>query len=206
MKLLEIQFTARLRLGDVGDVIGELEAAVATYPFQESLWELLITALYRAGRQADALATYQRVKNQLAEELGLDPRPQLQELEQRILVQDPSLHFASRVPARVDAAPSAGNLPSMTGALVGRMKEVAAVSDLLAGERLVEIVGPGGIGKTAVAIAVGRRLASSTDGVWLARLETAATADDVVDVLVSALGGPGGEEALLERFRAPPPW
>ena len=77
MKLLEIQFTARLRLGDVGDVIGELEAAVATYPFQESLWELLITALYRAGRQADALATYQRVRNQLAEELGLDPRPQL---------------------------------------------------------------------------------------------------------------------------------
>ena len=54
-------------------MIGELEAAVATYPFQESLWELLITALYRAGRQADALATYQRVRNQLAEELGLDP-------------------------------------------------------------------------------------------------------------------------------------
>ena len=81
------------------------------------------------------------------------------------------------------------------------MKEVAAVSDLLAGERLVEIVGPGGIGKTAVAIAVGRRLASSTDGVWLARLETATTADDVVDVLVSAVGGPGGEEALLERFK-----
>jgi len=202
MKLLEIQFTARLRLGDVSDVIGELETAVAAYPFQESLWELLITALYRAGRQADALATYQRVKNQLAEELGLDPRPQLQELEQRILVQDPSLHFGFRGPARVDAAPSAGNLPSMTGALVGRMKEVAEVSDLLAGERLVEIVGPGGIGKTVVAIAVGRRLASSTDGVWLARLETAATADDVVDVLVSALGGPGGEEALLERFRA----
>ena len=104
MKLLEIQFTARLRLGDVGDVIGELEAAVATYPFQESLWELLITALYRAGRQADALATYQRVKNQLADELGLDPRPQLQELEQRILVQDASLDFASRLPARVEAA------------------------------------------------------------------------------------------------------
>ena len=67
MQLLEIQFTARLRLGDVADVIGDLEAAVATYPFQESLWELLITALYRAGRQADALATYQRVRHQLAE-------------------------------------------------------------------------------------------------------------------------------------------
>ena len=202
MKLLEIQFEARLRLGDVADVIGELEAAVATYPFQESLWELLITALYRAGRQADALATYQRVKQQLADELGLDPRPRLQELEQRILVQDPSLDVASRPPARVQASRATGNLPSLTAALVGRMTEVAAVSDLLADERLVEIVGPGGIGKTAVAIAVGRRLASSTDGVWLARLETAATANDVVDVLVSAVGGPGGEEALVERFKA----
>jgi DNA-binding SARP family transcriptional activator len=61
-KLLEVQFAARLRLGDAADVIGELEAAVAAHPFQESLWELLITALYRAGRQADALMTYQRVK------------------------------------------------------------------------------------------------------------------------------------------------
>ncbi len=86
--LLEIQFTARLRLGDVADVVGDLETAVAAYPFQESLWELLITALYRAGRQADALATYQRVKSQLADELGLDPRPSLQDLEQRILRQD----------------------------------------------------------------------------------------------------------------------
>ena len=105
MQLLEIQFAARLRLGDVADVIGELEAAVATYPFQESLWELLITALYRAGRQADALATYQRVRQQLADELGLDPRPRLQELEQRILVQDPSLDVGSRSPVRVRRHP-----------------------------------------------------------------------------------------------------
>ena len=200
MKLLEIELTARSRLGD--DVIGDLESAVATYPFQESLWELLITALYRAGRQADSLATYRRVKNQLAQELGLDPRPQLQDLEQRILVQDPSLDLASRLPTRVEATRSTGNLPSLTAALVGRTTELAAVSDLLADERLVEIVGPGGIGKTAVAIAVGRRLASSTDGVWLARLESATTADDVVDVLVGAVGGPGGAEALLERFKA----
>ncbi len=81
-KLLQTQFSARLRLRAVGEVIGELEAAVATYPFQEGLWELLITALYRAGRQADALAAYQRVRNQLADELGLEPGPQLRQLEQ----------------------------------------------------------------------------------------------------------------------------
>jgi predicted ATPase/DNA-binding SARP family transcriptional activator len=208
-KLLEIQWDARLRLGDVADVIGELEAAVATYPYQESLWELLITALYRAGRQADALATYQRVKHQLADELGLDPQPQLQELEQRILVQDPSLDADSYAAVRVEGARSVGNLPSMTVELVGREPEVAALSDLLARERLVEIVGPGGIGKTAVAVAVGRRLASSTDvragavagGIWLARLETAATAHEVIDVLIGAVDGPGDEAALFERLK-----
>jgi predicted ATPase/DNA-binding SARP family transcriptional activator len=205
VKLLEIQFAARLRLGDVGDVIGELEAAVATHPFQESLWELLITAQYRAGRQADALASYRRVRTQLAAELGLDPRPQLQELEQRILVQDASLDVPSRSAARVEPVRSAGNLPSMATELVGRENDVAALSDLLTRERLVEIVGPGGIGKTAVAVAVGRGLTSSAavgaDGTWLARLESAATADQVVDVLISAVDGPGGEAALFERLR-----
>ncbi len=199
MQLLEIRFTARLRLGDVADVIGDLEAAVATYPFQESLWELLITALYRAGRQAEALATYQRVKNQLAEELGLDPGPQLQELERRILAQDTALDLTARSAERVELSP--GNLPSMTTELVGRADDVAGLTELLGRERLVEVVGPGGIGKTALAIAVSRGLAPSTDGVWLARLETAASADDVVDALISAVGGPGGEEAMLERFK-----
>ena len=113
-QLLEIQFAARLRLGDVADVIGDLEAAVATYPFQESLWELLITALYRAGRQADALATYQRVKGQLATELGLDPRPALQELEQRILVQDASLDRAPRLVGRGERR-FAGREPAVDG-------------------------------------------------------------------------------------------
>jgi DNA-binding SARP family transcriptional activator len=60
MKLIEIRFSALSDLGDIGDAMGDLEEAVATYPFQERLWELLITALYRAGRQADALATFQR--------------------------------------------------------------------------------------------------------------------------------------------------
>ena len=106
LELLEIHFAVRLRLGDVADVIGELESAVATYPFQESLWELLITAQYRAGRQADALATYQRVRSHLAEELGLDPRPQLQELEQRILSQDASLDGSARPGDRLEAARS----------------------------------------------------------------------------------------------------
>jgi predicted ATPase/DNA-binding SARP family transcriptional activator len=196
MKLVETRLSARLRLGDVGGVIGELEAAVAAYPYQEGLWELLITALYRAGRQADALATYQRVRTLLADGLGLDPGSPLRQLERQILNHDPAL----RPPDR-----AAGNLPSMSAELVGRESEIAALSDLLHDRRLVEIVGPGGIGKTAVAIATGRRLSESRDlapgGVWLARLEAAATADDVLDTLVAAMNVTGGEAALLERLK-----
>ena len=85
LKLVETQLAARLRLGELGSVIGELEAAVVSYPFHEKLWELLITALYRAGRQADALTAYRRIRTLLADELGLDPGPRLQQLEQQVL-------------------------------------------------------------------------------------------------------------------------
>jgi DNA-binding SARP family transcriptional activator len=94
--LLEDQLAGRLALGEGAELIGELEGLVLLHPLRERVWELLITALYRAGRQADALTTYQRVRTQLADELGLDPGPELQRLEQQILVQDASLGVASR--------------------------------------------------------------------------------------------------------------
>ena len=72
-------------------MIGELEALVNVHPLREGLWALLMVALYRDGRQADALATYQRVRTWLADELGLDPGLQLQQLEQQILSHDASL-------------------------------------------------------------------------------------------------------------------
>ena len=200
--LVETQFSARLRLGDAGDLIGELDAAVRSSPFQEDLWALLITAQYRAGRQADALASYQRVRRQLADELGLEPGRQLQDLEQKILTQDASLG----VPGVRSTAAILGNLPSLTPDLVGRESEIADLCERIATKRLVEIVGPGGIGKTAVAVEVGRRLATAdgagAGGVWLARLETAVTADDVVDTLIAALGVPGGEAAMFERLKS----
>ena len=204
--LVETQFSARLRLGDAGDLIGELEAAVRSSPFQEDLWALLITAQYRAGRQADALASYQRVRRQLADELGLEPGRQLQDLEQRILTQDASLGVPD-LPARARSTVAIpGNLPSLTPELVGRESEIAALCERIATKRLIEIVGPGGIGKTAVAVEVGRRLATAdgagAGGVWLARLETAVTADDVVDTLIAALDVPGGEAAMFERLKS----
>jgi predicted ATPase/DNA-binding SARP family transcriptional activator len=185
MQLMETVFAARLRLGE--DVTGELDAAVATAPYREGLWELLITALYRGGRQADALTAYQRVRSRLADELGLEPGPRLKEIEQQILTQDRSLGVR------------AGNLPSLAAELVARDGEIAALRDLLVGHRLVEVVGPGGIGKTAVAIATGRTVVDVP--VWLVRLEAAQTADDVLDTVIAALGVVGGELALQERLR-----
>ena len=201
MALMETRFAAQLGLGGAGEEISDLESAVATYPYQEGLWELLITALYRAGRQADALATYQRVRGLLADELGLAPGPRLQELERQILVQASTLGIGDRAARALETHARPGNLPSLAAELVGRETEIAAVSDLLASHRLVEIVGPGGIGKTAVAIATGRRL-TAPGGVWLVRLETATTADDVLDTLITALHVTGGEAALLERLKA----
>ena len=203
--LIEDQLAARLDLGASGEVIGVLEGLVSEHPLREGLWALLMVALYRDGRQADALATYQRVRSLLADELGLEPGRQLQQLEHHVLVHDPSLGVASSAVRGLGPDRPAGNLPSISAELVGRDSEVAAVADLLADGRLVELVGPGGVGKTAVAISVGRRLSSSDGvapgGVWLARLESAATPDDVVDTLVAALNV-SGEAALFERLRS----
>src|SRR3954469_17884193 len=185
MQLMETRFAARLRLGE--DVIGELDAAVATAPYREELWELLITALYRGGRQADALSAYRRVRTRLADELGLEPGTRLKEIEHQILTQDQVLGVR------------AGNLPSLAAELVARDGEIAALRDLLARHRLVEVVGPGGIGKTALAIATGRTLVDVP--VWLVRLEGAHIGDDVLDTVIAALEVVGAEAALQERLR-----
>jgi predicted ATPase/DNA-binding SARP family transcriptional activator len=204
--LIEDELAARMELGAGQEVIGELQGLVVLHPLRERLWELLVTALYRAGRQADALSTYQRVKSRLLEDLGLDPGPGLRRLEQQILVQEVTLGVPSAPVGSFVPDTRTGNLPSMSAELVGREAEVATLSGLLAGERLVEIVGPGGVGKTAVAIALGRRLSVpdgvGSGGVWLARLETATTAHDVVDTLIAAMTVVGGEAALFERLRS----
>jgi predicted ATPase/DNA-binding SARP family transcriptional activator len=180
--LLEAKLSGQVRLGEVA--IGELQAAIASHPYREGLWELLITALYDAGRQADALAAYQRVRSLLSDDLGLEPSARLKALERQVLTQE--LH--------------AGNLPSLVSELIGRDEEIEALVAMLDRERLVAVVGPGGIGKTAVAIATGRLLSGS---VWLVRLETAQTADEVLDAVISALDVTGGERALLERVKTP---
>ena len=112
---IESRAGADLGLGRHGELAGELEALCREHPLRERLWELLILALYRNGRQAEALRAYTEIRDRLVDELGIDPGPALRELQARILAQDPSLGPASApaspAPAQVVAPPkAAGNL------------------------------------------------------------------------------------------------
>ena len=104
---IESRAGADLGLGRYGELAGELEALCRENPLRERLWELLILALYRSGRQAEALRAYTEIRDRLAGELGIDPGPALRELQARILAQDPSLGPASPAPAQVAAPPEA---------------------------------------------------------------------------------------------------
>ena len=88
---LETRVEADLAAGGGAELVGELENLVRDHPFRERLWSHLLVALYRSGRQADALAAYQRARRLLRDELGLEPGGELQRLERAILGQDPSL-------------------------------------------------------------------------------------------------------------------
>ena len=148
---LEARIDADLAAGRDADLVPELEELIAEEPFRERLRAQLITALYRSGRQADALAAYQAARRTLADELGIDPSPELQELERAVLRHDPSLAPPAPQPARPPT-----NLPAPATPLVGRALERAAVSALLrSGDvRLLTLTGPGGTGKTRLALAV----------------------------------------------------
>jgi LuxR family transcriptional regulator, maltose regulon positive regulatory protein len=95
---IESRAQADLGLGRYGELAGELEALCRKYPLRERLWELLTLALYRSGRQAEALRAYTEIRDRLAGELGIEPGPALRELQARILAQDPSLAPASPAP------------------------------------------------------------------------------------------------------------
>jgi hypothetical protein len=121
---------------------GELTDLVSRYPLRERLRAAQLRALYRAGRQSEALGSYRELRERLAEELGLDPSPELAALQQAILIQDAALRAPARPPA--GAAPPRTNLPTPLGSLIGRTEAVAKVGALLASARLVTLTGPGG--------------------------------------------------------------
>ncbi|MFF0508999.1 BTAD domain-containing putative transcriptional regulator [Streptomyces fimicarius] len=222
LSVLEEQAEARWEAGDQLLLAGELADLVARHPLRERLRAVQMRALYSAGRQSEALATYDDLRGRLAEELGVDPGPELGALRLAVLRQDPELirgaapalrgaqapqarqvrHAprVSRAPQGSHASwvphPSQGNLPLPLTPLVGRRPELARLSELLAGERLVTLTGPGGVGKTrlAVAAATAERDRAATDGpgdgVWFvefAGVRTGTTAD-LAEIVAATLG------------------
>ncbi|MGP3937772.1 BTAD domain-containing putative transcriptional regulator [Nonomuraea sp. KM88] len=165
---LEEQAEARLELGEHTLLAAELSDLVERHPVRERLRALQMRALYRAGRQSDALAGYAQLREHLAEELGLDPSPELVALHQAILEQDPALSPPSQTdsPARPWT-----NLPASLTGLVGRERAVDEVRSLMGNRRLVTLTGPGGVGKTRLALEIaGRSIGRYPDGVWLVEL------------------------------------
>ncbi len=181
LRLTEDEVAARQLLGAAGELVGELETLVDRYPMRERLWSALVTALYRAGRQADALAALRRVRRLLADELGVDPGPELTEVERRVLAHDPDL--APAAPVR-----RAGNVGSLSGPLVGRATELAALRSAVAAHRLVTITGPAGVGKTRLATELARA-DPLPGGAWLVRLDGARTAADLPAALADTIPG-----------------
>jgi predicted ATPase/DNA-binding SARP family transcriptional activator len=192
--LVEDSMAARVELGAGGDVVGELESLVEKYPLREGLWASLVTALYRSGRQADALAAYARVRRLLVDELGIEPGTGLRSLEQQVLQQSPDLEPAS--PALVGGVP--GNLPAPGAALVGRTDDLNELSAAIGEHRLVTVVGVAGVGKTRLALEVGRQL-SAPGGVWLVRLDAVDDKAVLAQVVAETLHVASGD-ALAERL------
>ena len=185
---LEDQAEARLALGEHSLLAGELGDLVARHPLRERLRAGHMLALYRAGRQGEAVDSFRELRSRLADELGLDPGPDLAALHQAILEQAPGL-LSVPAPPTLAARPRT-NMPASLTDVVGRAAAVAELRTLLRARRLVTLTGPGGVGKTRLALETATQSAGAfPDGVWLVELDapglggTGSPADLVMTVL-----------------------
>jgi predicted ATPase/DNA-binding SARP family transcriptional activator len=197
---LEERIEVELELGRHGAVLGDLMGLVREHPLRERLWALLMTALYREGRQADALQAFSEVRSALVEQLGIEPGPQLRTLQSRILAHDPDLFrgAAAERTAAVVAEPRGGNLREPRTSFVGRDRELTDMAVELGRRRLLTLTGPGGVGKTRLAIEAGLQARERfPNGVWIADLTDAHDYEGVVNVVAVAAGVRDVDDPLL---------
>jgi predicted ATPase/DNA-binding SARP family transcriptional activator/Tfp pilus assembly protein PilF len=199
---LENRIEADLMLGRHGQLVAELEQLVAEQPLRERLRGQLMLALYRSGRQADALMVYQRMRRTLVDELGLEPSESLRQLERAILAHDPTL----AAPLARRASP---RIASTATPLLGREHELVTLCDLVRRQdvRLVTLTGIGGIGKTRLGLELVRRLAPEfRNGAAVATLtplrEPAHVAQAILEALELNDAGGDPEETLTRALAA----
>ena len=225
---LDQRIAADLGAGHHQQLVGELAALVGRHPLQERLWAHRMVALYRDGRQADALRAYDEVRQVLAEQLGLEPGPELRDLQQAVLLQDPRLdpprvHAGAAtepaLPVAVPAEPGTGTAagaaavavgpergPFHRSALIGRRDEVDAAVEALGSHRLVTFVGPAGVGKTRLAAEVASLWSAESSPVRFLELSPLDGQDAIVEALAACAGvtlaGQGDTlRAVLARLR-----
>ncbi|MFD5031638.1 BTAD domain-containing putative transcriptional regulator [Streptomyces sp. NPDC058220] len=157
IQLTETRLDLDLELGCHAEAVSELTALTAAHPLRERLRELLMLALYRSGRQAEALAVYVDTRRLLADELGVDPRPELARLQQRILRADEELARPVELPAPVHAVTRPAQLPATVPDFTGRASFVRELGGRLAAAEgsvmaVSALAGIGGVGKTTLAV------------------------------------------------------
>ena len=167
LSVVEDRIDVLLAQGRHAEVSGELRGLTLEHPLRERMWAQLMLALYREGRQADALAAFGHASTVCADELGLDPGPTLTRLHQRILLADPALAAPTAVSAAVEPPPVRCTLPRDIECFTGRERDVGAVLAMTAraasdaGERALVVCaidGMAGVGKTALAVHLAHRL------------------------------------------------
>jgi predicted ATPase/DNA-binding SARP family transcriptional activator len=182
---MEDRFEAEVSLGHGAEVVAELTDAVTAHPLREPLVAALMRALVAAGRESEALLTYERTREALADALGVDPSPELSALHVALLRGELGRQHENRKT----------NVRAELTSFVGRDADMAVVRELIAEHRLTTLVGPGGSGKTRLATETARTLLGDLpDGAWL--VELAAIGSDG-DVAQAALTGLGLRDALL---------
>ena len=204
---IEQRVDADLRTGDTASLVAELEGLVIAHPMREPLAARLMRALHAAGRRGAALEVYEQTRKRLVSQLGVEPSAELAALHLDILRDESPAEPGHRAPRLAEPAAVSNhishkntNLRAELTSFVGRDAELRQVAELLGTYRLITLTGPGGAGKTRLAVEAARaELPAAPDGVWLIELAPVTDPADVTSAVLSALGL--REQALVSPAR-----